>query len=301
MKKPATESIPLLRDLLFMDISYLHLRSVKWAPKAAAHLGGEQRSDDDNPPAASTQDPPPSPSKQPDADAIDFLTWDITIYYSGPWDKLSLLLSGSGKFAGGDLPIYVFPALLFAWTVVSSASDDLVLPIGLQAFYNDLEAQIEHDRGEAVETYLDLLNPDKSPETAIRTWERACRARDFTDKEKEYITALWHAARDAYDLAHPASPRPSATSEPGTSEAGRKGTLRARAAAAPAAAVPAAKAAAAPAASAEAKAGRVKKKAAVRTLTRPVAPAASPSVTSDRSKGIASLFSACNQVSPRFC
>jgi hypothetical protein len=53
MKKPAAESIPLLRDLLFMDIAYLHLWSVKWAPKTAVHLGGEQRSDDDNQPAAS--------------------------------------------------------------------------------------------------------------------------------------------------------------------------------------------------------------------------------------------------------
>ncbi len=96
-----------------MDIAYLHLFSVKWAPKTAVHLGGEQRSDDDNPPAASTQDPPPS--KQPDANTIDFLTWDITNCKSVPWEKLSLSLSGSGNIAG------------------------------LQAFYDEMKAQVEKD------------------------------------------------------------------------------------------------------------------------------------------------------------
>jgi hypothetical protein len=151
----------------------------------------------------------------------------------------------------------------------------------LQIFHNTIKAQLEQETGEALESFLDLVGQDKSPEAAICTWQRGCRAREFTEQEIKYITTLWQTAKEAYETreAHVASPpAPAETSEPG-----RRGTLRPTAAKA-AAAAPAAKAMQHPAA-AKAGGGRVKQTAKVRRLTRPVVPADVPSVTSDRHKG----------------
>jgi hypothetical protein len=55
-------------------------------------------------------------SLEQNANAIDFVTWDGTDFKSVLWDRLSFLLSGSDWIADGDLPIYVYSAILFAWS-----------------------------------------------------------------------------------------------------------------------------------------------------------------------------------------
>ena len=47
MTQSGEVSLPKLRDLLAMDLAYIHLRSIKWKAKKPAHLGSGGAADDD--------------------------------------------------------------------------------------------------------------------------------------------------------------------------------------------------------------------------------------------------------------
>ena len=51
MLQSGDDSLPKLRDLLAMDLAYIHLRSIKWKAKKPSHLGTGGAADDDDPPA----------------------------------------------------------------------------------------------------------------------------------------------------------------------------------------------------------------------------------------------------------
>ena len=115
MSKPAKESIPKLRDLLVMDIAYLHLRNVKWARRTAAHLDGGNGADDDDAPRES--EAPPVLLR----DDYRFTEWDVTDLSAVPWEQLHFSLSGSKVLKENDLPQYLLPALCLAVHAIYSS------------------------------------------------------------------------------------------------------------------------------------------------------------------------------------
>ena len=192
MSKAGQSSIPMLRDLLVMDIAYLHLRNVKWLPKEAAHLaGGSSRSDDDDP-------PPPAEGAE-----LDFLKWDSTDLNSVPWKKLSFSLTGSDKMKSGDVPMYMLPALLLATHAICSQLDDT--PDGLQDYYDKCKQQIGDDSGEDISSFVDLVPPEAESERPrvppSDNWQRSLRPRAYTGPELEYIALIWKMTLEASDAA----------------------------------------------------------------------------------------------------
>eukprot|EP00291_Cryptomonas_curvata_P005384 CAMPEP_0172186148 /NCGR_PEP_ID=MMETSP1050-20130122/20583_1 /TAXON_ID=233186 /ORGANISM="Cryptomonas curvata, Strain CCAP979/52" /LENGTH=215 /DNA_ID=CAMNT_0012860251 /DNA_START=150 /DNA_END=797 /DNA_ORIENTATION=+ len=87
MSKQGKDSIPKLRDLLVMDIAYLHLRSVKWKVKVPGHLGGDaaRGKDDDNP----VPDEDEEGAEVPLRDNYVFTDWDVTEIDKVPWPELT--------------------------------------------------------------------------------------------------------------------------------------------------------------------------------------------------------------------
>lgn len=202
MIKPGAQSIPKLRELLLMDIAFLHLRNVKWAPKEAAHLSGQSRSDDDAPAEPKQSGVHSSRDPEPDGDNYDFTKWDSTDPETIPWDKLSLTLAKStDDQAENQIPMYLLPALLLAFFAKSTGMNG---PPEMDAFYDRCRHQIVHQAGDGVTSFL-CLEIEPGQEQAPRRpppsnlWNRASRKRDYTQEELEYIASIWNLAADVYD------------------------------------------------------------------------------------------------------
>ena len=193
-----------LRDLILMDIAYLHARTVKWAAKEAEHLsaGAAALSDDDDPPQ-STQEPPLSQRRcgAPASDEdFDFTKWDPTDVKSVPWLELKtsiqLRFSGSdARMKDGDMPPSMLPALLFASHAL--AASPKTLPDGLKDYYDASDKLIADSFGEALETFLNGSGED--PPT--NTWRPSFRPRLYTDPELELIATLHEMNRSAVKVA----------------------------------------------------------------------------------------------------
>ena len=193
-----------LRDLILMDIAYLHARTVKWAAKEAEHLsaGAAAKSDDDDPPQY-TQDPSLSQRRcgAPASDEdFDFTKWDPTDVKSVPWLELKtsiqLRFSGSdARMKDGDMPPSMLPALLFASHAL--AASPKTLPDGLKDYYDASGKLIEDSFGEALETFLNGSGED--PPT--NTWRPSFRPRLYTDPELELIATLHEMNRSAVKVA----------------------------------------------------------------------------------------------------
>ena len=200
MLKPAKESIPQLRDLIFMDIAYLHLRNVKWARRTAAHLDGGNGADDDDAPRES--EAPPVLLR----DDYRFTEWDVTDLSAVPWEQLHFSLSGSKVLKDNDLPQYLLPALcLAAHAIYSSKSCGTKVPEALSAFYDRCSAAIESSAGIQVETFLDIECKDADPPTS--SWKADFKARDYTPDETKYVATVWQLAAEAFwtrSVAEPA-------------------------------------------------------------------------------------------------
>ena len=129
-----------LRDLILMDIAYLHVRTVKWAAKEAEHLSaGAARSDDDEPVLTQPQQLSQADASTSEED-IDFTEWDPTNVKSVPW--LELKTSIQRRICGpdarimkdGDMPPHMLPALLFASQALAASPE--TLPDGLKEYYD---------------------------------------------------------------------------------------------------------------------------------------------------------------------
>ena len=192
-----------LRELILMDIAYLHLRNVKWAPKQAEHLnaaGAAARSDDDEPVLTQPQQLSQADASTSEED-IDFTEWDPTDVKSVPW--LELKTSFERRICGpdarilkdGEMPPYMLPALLFASHALAASPE--TLPDGLKEYYDASNKLIEASFGEALETFLNGSGED--PPT--NTWRPSYRPRPYTDRELELIATLHGMHRSAVKIA----------------------------------------------------------------------------------------------------
>jgi hypothetical protein len=207
MTKPGKESIPKLRDLLVMDIAYLHLRNVKWKAKVPGHLGGEaaQRSDDDQ--SAKEDNEGGGVALRDD---YAFPDWDFTDVDKIPWQELSHSLTGSKGLEKNDQPQYLLPALCIAYAAISSSKRcSKEIPEALSKFYEQCEAAVSVGTGESLDGFLHLTQPPDSGMPG-QMWQRSNRRRDYTDAELAYITEVWKLARDEYQS------RPSRATTPAT-------------------------------------------------------------------------------------
>jgi len=252
----------MLRDLLTMDIAYLHLRNVKWKAVQPAHLGGDNvRASDDN----------ESQSVVPLRDDYNFVEWDFTNDIGKiPWSELTYSLTG-GKVLDldkVDLPHYLLPALCIASAAISRGKRlSEKIPEELSKFYERCQGAVQGGTAENLDGFLDFEVSDPPGQS----WKRRARGRDYTEAELDYIAAVWESARAEYKQssrantppagspAEPAETTEDADSTAAGDEAAKR-TLRSR--------DPAAAPNPAPA-NVPTKGGRVKQNAFVKTVTKP--------------------------------
>jgi hypothetical protein len=121
------DSLPKLRDLLVMDLAYIHLRTCKWKAKTPSHLGNGTADDDGaNNVDAALKDAPPASDEAdernlviPLRDDYEFMKWDLTQPEDIPWTELTFTYA---KKTGsrGDLPHYFLPAMCIAMHAIIS-------------------------------------------------------------------------------------------------------------------------------------------------------------------------------------
>ena len=179
-----------LRELIIMDIAYLHLRNVKWAEKQAAHLTGDAaRSSDDEAHPPSTQPDGPQQLSQAEAPPrdvadIDFTKWDPTELNSVPWLELKTSMTGSAAMKKEDSPPYMIPAILLASQALAATPEDL--PDGLKTYYDVCRQRIELFYGQDLESLLGIAENG----AVNNNWKTDSRSRQYTDAELEFITLL---------------------------------------------------------------------------------------------------------------
>jgi hypothetical protein len=107
MLQSGSEFLPKLRDLLVLDLAYIHLRSCKWKAKTPSHLGGEAvRGDDDDIPDNNDEATPKGAAQVsneaddtsveiPLRDDYKLRTWDLNNPEGIPWPELTFTLTGA--------------------------------------------------------------------------------------------------------------------------------------------------------------------------------------------------------------
>jgi hypothetical protein len=203
MLKPAKESIPQLRDLIVMDIAYLHLRNVKWAPRTAAHLDVGNGANDDDAPRES--EAPPVLLR----DDHRYTEWDVTDISAVPWGELHFSLTGGKALKKNDLPQYLLPALCLAvHAIFSSKSCGTKVPEALSEFYDRCSAAIQSSTGIQVVSFLDIERKDDGtpPDPPTPSWKADLKARDYTPVEIKYVATVWQLAADAFRTQSVAEP-----------------------------------------------------------------------------------------------
>jgi hypothetical protein len=205
MTQSGEVSLPKLRDLLAMDLAYIHLRSIKWKAKKPAHLGSGGAADDDDPPAnqegENLKEAAPGLDESDETSAViplrddyDFMKWDITDPAGIPWKELTFTLSDADRIntKRGDLPHYFLPAMCIATHAIISSNGSKVSE-ELKGFYDRCSPAVESASGQTVRGFLGFDNPEYLPG---KDWQQGNKKRDYTDEEMEYIDAIWTTTRD---------------------------------------------------------------------------------------------------------